>query len=500
MSIFSQFKAVTEEAATESLDAAAVQEATQEAGAAGEASADPLQNIDPAFAQERQQAELNQEGSGSTEGEVTKTDVELPEGTHGEPAKITGDTDVKVDADTTDVKFDNIADEDDVVDGDDLDKVVDADDAEISMLMQEVGQLNQVGEALETYGMAPSTVAVMQISGLLSGTALESLGLESVQMSRGSDPECQMAIEALGEKIKEKSAAVAAKILHVAKSGAEKVLSLLTPLYNGVTGLVKKLTGAAWDAAKASGNRIKAHPYQTIAAVVAAMGVVAGIVMVAGGAPAMTDNITVLRNYVGKIAADIGKIKWPFGKLSAKVNPDTLRLTFDPSTGAKTFMYSGEAQTAAKLGWTQNAVKAIEGQLGRAWSMITKGMGALTARSTALAGSVGEKLAPVGQYVKKQSLSTVSGGFAKFAARRATGSETVGNVAGIAVGAPAKIAGTVAQFQATHAYRMTYVTVFIGTLVAIYKLVGKIIMGGLRIIANTFRALTGMQKSETAAA
>jgi hypothetical protein len=578
MSIFGQYKggaeAIASTIATEALD-----DQSLDTNATQDGAVDPLQIIDDAFAAERQQIELNGEGD-NTQLEEQQIDQgedtggKLPDGDFGDDADVTGTTDVKVDADDTDATFKNeIGDDEDESDYDDADSVdreIDNDSNDIEMLSMEIEQLSQTSIAIESYGMGPSTAAVMQITGLLNGTALESVGLESFSAPVPGDAESMMALEALGEKIKEKAASFAAKIVNVVKAGGQKILAIITSVWNKVQSLVTTLASKTWDAAKSVGQTIKAHPYKTIAGVVAAIAAVAAIVVYCGGAPAMSANINVVKAFMTKLASDIStKVKWAGGSVKATLNEagtkimlavgdakvavkgaastasstvsnaassaakgakDLARTAYQAGdkavdaakAGASTAASAvkGAAATAGKtvsdaaskvasavkpaaavksgyqpmagnyamgsakeLGWTANAVKAIQGQLTRAWQTLKGGWTAFGTRSMSAANSVKSGAgAAVGAVKSAASVVTAGGAAAQSGAAKAAGTAAV--KAGLSAGKGRAVAG-LAGWAASSGY-YSFLIGLVGTLV---KLVKTVVVGGMTMIASTFRAL-----------
>lgn len=405
---------------------------------------------------------------------ATETDVEVPTGDFGKEVVV----------------------EDDLVDADDS-EVFDEDGAavmeqELNMIEQEAGKIGQLytemtqlldaGVAVESFGFNPTAAAIMQSTGLLAGTALESLGLESISVSAGADAESEMALEALGEKMKERAAQWGAKIISVVKNSGEKVLGVLEPLFTKIGGLASKLTEKAWDKAKTAGAVARAHPYKTIAAVIASIAAVAGIVaFVASGAPAPGAKIDVLKSMLVAVKDRIAGIKFPGGKITATLSAagDRIVLGFEKASGV-----AKEAALTA-LGWSQPAVKAISGQLDRAWAAVKTSWGALGKRTTSIANSVINTAGEV-----------VMGGVATgtMAAQVAGGTAAKVLPAGKASGFVAKMVGSQVGFAAGGAYIMSIV----GIVASMFRLTRFVVIGGFRMIAATLRALVPHSRMATA--
>lgn len=337
----------------------------------------------------------------------------------------------------------------------------------LERLEAELEMLGQSVFAVETYGINPTAVHIMRTTGLLEGTSIASLGLEAFGFEAPDHPDSLMALEALGEKIKEKAAQWSAKIVSLASSFGTKVMGVLEPIWDKITGSIKTLSGAAWDKAKATGKVVKAHPYKTLIGVILAVAATAGVVLWAGGSlPALTAKGPQVTKFVNDLAGKINKIKWPFGNVSATVAEGGAKLkTVVTTNGAAA---KGVALNA--LDWTGSMVTSAGSQLGRAWTVTKQGVGAF-----------GERALKVGQAVGKFYVDTsVEAGLGvKSFVEKKTGLGPVGVVAG---------------GLTTYAVGQFLVNIAIG----LTKLVYQIIAGGLRIIAATLNALVGGTRTAAA--
>ena len=463
--------------ATESLEATPVTQETV-------SDKDPLAVVDDAFAEQR--SLRNQEHGlesitppmpvdGMDDDQTvpgTKSDVELPEGEHGEDADVKTPADgVEVDADDSDVSMTSEMDEEDEEMSDpELDDVEDSED-ELVMLENQMRMMVDSAIAIEQFGINPTAMAVMQTTGLLDGTALSSLGLESVNFASGKDAESQLALEALGDKMKETSAKWSAKIMHVVKSSGEMLMKVLNPLWDKISMVTSKLVSGVWDKTKAASSYVKAHPYKTIAAIIAAVSAVAAIVAyVASGAPASGAKMDVMMSFVNRTREQIGKIKLPGGDIIAKVSENGMKLSLEMKTHAGAAINTAKAVvdkvSVEALGWSQIAVKAIGGQLNRAWDVTKHSWTALGTRSTKLVGNLAEN------------------GFAK----------TLGTSAMVAT------AGVLAyaKVKASLVGLATYYGTLINVILNLVKLTRWVVVGGFRMILNTFKALMPHAEPATA--
>lgn len=372
---------------------------------------------------------------------------------------IPGEDDTDLDDDITDEPIDVVFAE------------VMGEEALLDNMALELTQLDACMVAVASYGSNPTAVAIMQSQGLLDGTALESLGLESVTVEMPGGAESEMALEALSEKIQEKSAAYAAKILHVFQAAGSKILGGLTAVWDKVTGLVKTLTTGAWDKAKASGRVIKAHPYATIAAVATAMVAVAGIVVYCGGSmPTMAGGQKALESFGARVKDMVNKIKWPFGQVKVEQQGMKLIPHFS-NTNATDVVGVLQEGSADKLGWTQNAVKAVMANATKAWTHSKDGLAAIGTRGAKLATEAA-KATGTGVVSAAEKVKANPGGAAK-----------------VAAGAAVFTAHVYAGGMGTIAYVVTYFKTMASIVMGVYRLVKTIILGGLNLIINTFRKL-----------
>ena len=337
----------------------------------------------------------------------------------------------------------------------------------------ELAQLSNAVVAIESYGVHPSTIGVLQATGLLNGTALESIGLESFTVSKPGDAEANLALEALGEKIKEKSAAWAAKIVSVVKGGTEKLLGMLKAVWN-------KVTAGAKAAAGGIKSTVSAHPYATVAGAVAAIVAVAGVVAFATDKfPAKGGKPEAFKKFTESLGDRLGKIKWPLGKVEHSVSDDGMKLLVNYTPSSSTALMVVD-QPAEKLGWTKAGVTALTGQLNRAWTSISGALGKFATKATSFATGVKEFAKDSGKAWNSVALATDAAGRAHMQSELESG-KSIGR-------AYAGVLGGAVLFYA----QITAISLII------YKLCKWVVKGALNLVAKTFRAIAG--KSAEAAA
>jgi len=328
--------------------------------------------------------------------------------------------------------------------------------------------------AIESFGINPSAIAILQTTGLLTDTVLEAVGVESLGYAGPKDDQTLIALEALEAKGDDKAASWSAKIMSMAKSVGSKIMSVLGSIWEKITGTVKAIGGYTWDKAKAAGAVVKAHPYKTILAVVVAIAAVAGItVFISGGLPALAastktgDMANKAIKFGQTVAAKVNSIKWPFGKVAAEAAEKTGKLSLTVTSN----MAAPEAAALGKMGWTSTVVKGVESTLGRAWGSIKTGAEALGSSTTSYAKTFSESAWDSASRVNETLVKVQKGnnGFIT-----------------------AKSAGT--NFGIVAAAGLT-----VGIIKFVYGLIFKVVAAGLRVIYNTMKAIANAVKGSSTA-
>lgn len=437
-----------------------------------DADKDPMANVLEDNVINQQSEQLASEGDMTLiqpeqAADATDTDVKLPVGEFGDAPEKTGpEDDVKIDADDSESMNDDAGMES-------MFAGIDADEQEIELLDAELRMLTDSAIAIEQFGFNPTTAAIMQTTGLLNGTALESLGLESITVSDGESAESQLALESVLGKIAEKTTQWAAKILHVAKMSGEGVLSVLTPLWNKISGMVTSIGEKAWDKTKAAGAVVAAHPYATIASVIASAAAVAGLVaFVASGAPAVGAKLDVLKSFVSTVREHLGRIKFPGGKLVAKLSESGTKImvTFEKSKDAV------KSAALSSLGWSQTAVKAMSSQLNRAWDALQQSWKALGTRSMKLVRGAGELTKEV--FVGGAAVGVVGASAGKQLATKVVGTSKAG-----------RTVSAVAGYAASRVVTSAYFGAIISLIGLMFRVTKYVVVGGFRMIAATLKAI-----------
>jgi ElaB/YqjD/DUF883 family membrane-anchored ribosome-binding protein len=209
--------------------------------------------------------------------------------------------------------------------------------------------------ALESYGSDPAAMGVLSACGLLASTALDGVALESYGFDKPSGDETKMALEALGEKIKDTTAKWAAKIVSMTKTAADKVGSILDAVWTKITQTADTLLSKTWDKTKEATAVIKAHPYKTIAiAVGTVIGVCATAAFVASKISGAYANETALESFQHAVQNKVNALKWPFGKITTVATRDGKSFKCVVET-----VEQYDSASAKALGWTKATVKSV---------------------------------------------------------------------------------------------------------------------------------------------
>lgn len=355
---------------------------------------------------------------------------------------------------------------------------------DVFMIEQDSREISMIADsivAIESFGINPSAIAILQTTGLLSGTVLDAVGVESLGYAGPKDDQTMIALEALEAKAEEKSAGWSAKIMSMAKSVGSKIMSVLGGIWEKITGSVKAIGSYTWDKAKVAGAVVKAHPYKTILAVVVAIAAVAGItVFISSGLPALAASSKaggVVNKFVKfgeTVASKVNAIKWPFGKVAAEAT-DKGKLLLTYSEGAKGVAWANvapEATTLGKLGWTQTVVKGVESSLGRAWGGIKTGAEAFGGKASSYVKTFSDSAWDSAKAVNEGIVKAQKGNNGFITAKSAGSNFGIVAVASLTV----------------------------GMIKFVYGLIFKVVASGLRVIYNTLKAIANAVKGSSTAA
>ena len=348
--------------------------------------------------------------------------------------------------------------------GDDID-TLNSDVKKADIMEEEIKQLLDSVKAIESFGMTPTAFGVLKTAGLLSGTSLNALAIESFKKGVPDDLESEMALEAITDKIKETMVKWSTKILSFVKSMGDKVTGILSSMYTKISEKTTLLTKKVWDKAADTKQFVKAHPFKTVVVVLAAAAAVVAIAaLVASGMPGAYANESALKSFVYKIQDMIGKIKWPFGKFATEVSKDGTRIICHvEKITDKSRLLGG---TAAELGWTQTAVKSIASKLNQVW--------------TGLKGVMSSTGNAVFSVLKK--VDDVGGDIGDVASKVATD----------------KTKSKLAGWASKEVVKKLYTSALWSVLGVLYMLLRTIVIRAFQIVSEAFNALSSPTRFRTA--
>jgi len=245
---------------------------------------------------------------------------------------------------------------------------------QMDALEQDIQMLHTLSEGIEKYGINKTSIHLLSKMALLSSASFCALGLESIT------PETQtIALEAINAEAKEKSAKWSARIIEFFKDGSTMVTDRITELWDKVKEKAELLTSKTWDAAKVAGSTIAAHPYKTIMIALAAAAATFGVVAFVGTSlPVGVVTNGQLQSFMLRLQTMYHRIKLPLGKITTTAVSDG-RLIFATVENGTT-MPSTVVKSAADLGWTKVAAKAIFDQAGKVVDGAKKGIDILWRR------------------------------------------------------------------------------------------------------------------------
>ena len=246
--------------------------------------------------------------------------------------------------------------------GGSMSTLIDADYTDLDQMFSHVTALDHDILALESSaviikqnGIDPTSHAILLTTGLLSGTALETIATESLMFHRPEDPETEIALESLMHQAREKSAHWATKILEFVKHAAHKFSDLLAHLWDKLTDKMKKISEVVWDKTKSMGRTIKAHPIKSI---LVAVGIAASVAtVIAYSRPSSVyAGETQLHDAYDKIKQGFVSIATKFGRkvVTDAHGPHVHELVYDALSG--THKVEG---TVDSLGVTPGALRVV---------------------------------------------------------------------------------------------------------------------------------------------
>lgn len=329
-------------------------------------------------------------------------------------------------------------------------------------MYNELETLSSSVTVIENFGVTKSSFLVMKTLGLLSSTGLESFAFNDNQEL----PSEEVVLESLTDKIKETGAKWGAKILSVITGFGEKVMGLLTPIWNKMESYFKSISNTAIEKANELKDTIKAHPYGTLITVAGAIVAVAAVAaVIAAGMPGAYANESALSSFIYKVRDTVSKIKMPFTKITTEAVLDGKNMSFviEEAAGQTTVIPQG----IKKLGYTRTAINAL-------FSLMKSGYDKLKAAVFLVGKTILEVYGRYADFLKK------TGTFAKKKVVEKTGSKYAGIGAGlIASGIMASVINNMISI--------------------VYKLIKQVVIKAYQMISSTLRSIFGSKPEQAAA-
>ena len=222
---------------------------------------------------------------------------------------------------------------------------------DIRILEEQIYRQGMVEDAIVQYGLTQSALAILKSSRYYNDTALSTLGLEAIDPSHD-----EIALEAIGNDIREKSAQWSAKIIGFFNDGTKAITEKISSLWDSVKAKIEPFTTAAWDAAKSAASVVKAHPYKTILIALAAVASAFAVVSFVGTSlPVGAVTNGKMQSFMLRLQTAYSNINLPAGKMKTIASMDGRLVLATIETAEKPIV----GGSVASLGWTLNTAKAI---------------------------------------------------------------------------------------------------------------------------------------------
>lgn len=230
---------------------------------------------------------------------------------------------------------------------------------DIENLEVTIHQLERCSNIVYGTGINASALGIMKATGLLVGTSLDTIAMESAK-----DIERDVAVEALQEATKTKVAEWSAKIMVFMKNTVNVTNDLISTVRAKIKATSQIIAEKSEKIFDESLAYAKAHPYKTILGVLAAAALTVAVIKFAStGAPGVDCKGSVLKSYLDKIKAMAKDIKSPFGKVTSVSGGDEVTSNLIKYT--ETAMGRAPTEKLNVLGWTKatfaNVVRQVEG-------------------------------------------------------------------------------------------------------------------------------------------
>lgn len=274
----------------------------------------------------------------------------------------------------------------------------DHDANEIVGIESDIEKLCETLTAVEQYGAPASAVQLLYFSNLL--TSSSKIAIESLLNKEDVALESDNVKQSIFDSIKEKAAQWSATILTFFKDKGSSLLERVTGLWDSFKKKLPQAKEKLSQLANDSKSYVKAHPYRTIAAAVAACIAVIGIVSFTGRMLPVVKDSKAMVQFTGALTKKVNAIKWPFGAVSLAVKNGGKKV-------GVTVASAGAVVAGAKLaqlGWSKVTAEQLDrslekvcGGLELAWNTLAPKVSAISTgaiefvKATAIAAGRGFK-------------------------------------------------------------------------------------------------------------
>jgi ElaB/YqjD/DUF883 family membrane-anchored ribosome-binding protein len=317
-------------------------------------------------------------------------------------------------------------------------------------------------DSVKRYGINPTAAHMLRSAGLLSTTSPEAIAaLESLSYHDGDAAETAIACESLWETIKTKVTQWSSKVLNFFSGAKSKLTDRLHTLFDRLKAAGQKARAMLADGTAAATKQVKAHPYKTVALVVAAAVAALGIGAWAIGALPAFGEAASLTTFMSTLAGKVSAIKWPFGKIVATLTKSKLRIGLTiAAVGA-----AGAAAAIPVLGWNKMSAGEIVNDADR----LVRGGVDIAGKLVSKAGSA---VKAGWMAVRRGAHAIVQSGHQGYHQNEGLSEQRRMRYAGVNM--------TITTFG----------VVVAGVGYLLFKLFNTIVVGGLKLMYQTLRALT----------
>lgn len=260
---------------------------------------------------------------------------------------------------------------------------------ELMSIESEIKELSDTLLAIKIFGLNTTSLLIMKTTGLLAGTSLNSIALESLCSSDVDESIRDIAVENIISSIKDKVAKWSAKILESLKSTSGKITESMTHAFGKIKDTMSHISQSVLDKSKYVSRKMNAIPHKRVLLTLASIGAVSALLLFAGRSfPKVGANPSEVSRYLAKLKDMISKIKSPFciltpnvlenGKLSVHVLPADI---FSPSS------------PPIKLGWTDTTIKSTSHEVSNAVSSMSSSWKVFESSGISISKSISSKIA-----------------------------------------------------------------------------------------------------------